>query len=480
MARTPSFAVPAALLLAVVVALAGPRAYVGGGSDDWHYLQAARCAATHGFCVPQAHWWARWPLVWPLGRLLAGVGESRGVLALAGLGWTLLAVGSLAALLRRWAGPVAAIGGAALLLAFPVLSDMAARLAVDTCELALALLGALLLDIGLERRDRRWLAAAGLALGLAVAARTTSLALLPPAALVAWYRGGRRALLPLAAGALVPPLAEALGYACAGLDPLLPWRLALHHTAIATQELARPVPPGEGPLLNPHWIAAWRPSAGIHWHWTVDPVVNLLAHPAFGPPALVAAGLALVHRRALAPDRRRVAGLALFAGVWVLALAYGLAVDPKPRMFLPAAAALAGVGGLALARGWATPLRWPGVALVALLFAHGVVEAGRMPDMAAAEREADRLVALDAAGTAVDETSRRALAFAPGVQALAAPARPRWQVTLAQGACPAGPLSSAWPVPPAGLSRWTAAAGIAPPPLVLCRFSAGRAASPPR
>ena len=68
----PAF-VAVALLFALV--LPNPVGYVGGGGDDWYYVQAARCVAAHGWCVPDTHWAARWPLVAPMGLALRLFGD---------------------------------------------------------------------------------------------------------------------------------------------------------------------------------------------------------------------------------------------------------------------------------------------------------------------------------------------------------------------------------------------------------------------
>src|SRR3954471_12277503 len=74
--RAPAIAFAlTAMLAALAINHAG---YRGGGADDWHYLEAARCAAAqHGLCVPTSHWWTRFPLVAPMALVLAIGGESR-------------------------------------------------------------------------------------------------------------------------------------------------------------------------------------------------------------------------------------------------------------------------------------------------------------------------------------------------------------------------------------------------------------------
>ena len=69
-------------LVALVISLAliliiNPVGFLGGGLDDWHYLNAARCWAAHGPCLPQDHWQGRWPVVAPIGASIFLLGENR-------------------------------------------------------------------------------------------------------------------------------------------------------------------------------------------------------------------------------------------------------------------------------------------------------------------------------------------------------------------------------------------------------------------
>src|SRR3954454_25363365 len=72
----------AVLGLAMLLALLNPIVFVGGGTDQSQYLQAANCYAHHGFCVATNHWETRIPVVAPLGGVIAILGVSRFALAL--------------------------------------------------------------------------------------------------------------------------------------------------------------------------------------------------------------------------------------------------------------------------------------------------------------------------------------------------------------------------------------------------------------
>jgi hypothetical protein len=68
----------AVALLALACVAINPIGFVGGGGDDTHYLDAARCWVSQGLlCVPTSHWWTRWPIVGPMAGAIALLGESR-------------------------------------------------------------------------------------------------------------------------------------------------------------------------------------------------------------------------------------------------------------------------------------------------------------------------------------------------------------------------------------------------------------------
>src|SRR3954466_164748 len=132
----------AAMLVALAVNHAG---YRGGGADDWHYLEAARCAAAqHGLCVPPSHWWARFPLVAPMALILAIGGESRLTVGIVPLLYAASAVVLFTMLVERRFGRAEAIVAGVLIATLPTVSLVLLQPNVDTAELAFTL-GALLL-----------------------------------------------------------------------------------------------------------------------------------------------------------------------------------------------------------------------------------------------------------------------------------------------------------------------------------------------
>jgi hypothetical protein len=157
-------------------------------------------------------------------------------------------------------------------------------------------------------------------------------------------RPGFRDLLFAASGFLLPFIVEFLLFWSNTGDPLWRRRLDLHHTLIPSSELRSHVNPSRGPLFNTSNIAGWKPAAGIHVHWAVDGILNLLASAQSGVSLLLTPLLALVARKEADGVARRTIRLWLIALGYASVLIYVLAIDPKPRlMFAPLAMANLGL-----------------------------------------------------------------------------------------------------------------------------------------
>jgi 4-amino-4-deoxy-L-arabinose transferase-like glycosyltransferase len=417
-----------AVVALVAVTLLNPLGYRGGGGDDWHYLEAARCAAAHGLCPPANHWWARLPLVVPMGWAIAGGGVSRLTVGLVPFLYALAALSCFTLLVQRQFGRGAAMVAGGLLATLPVAAFSWLQPNVDVPELAFLAAALLALDQAARSARRRWALAAGALLGLAILTRPTALVALPILAVLPLLHPPlRRFILPVLLGLAAPVLLEALFYALWLGDPLASWRLSLGHAALATDELPPGFHPARGPLFNPDYIAAWRRPMGIHVHWTVDPVLNLLASPAIG--LLLGGALLLL---LLAPPRpgdaegRKTLLLLGAAMLWFGALTYALAIDPKPRMFLPVAAAAAAIAGVQVMRLKARGRRLLALAVVGLVAAMSLVRIYDEQGVAALEPPARAWVAEAGAHLAVAIRRARFLALVRGVRALpVAPAADR-------------------------------------------------------
>ena len=135
------------LLLAVVVVIAiNPIGYIGGGMDDWQYLEAARCWRAHGPCLPHDHWQGRWPVIAPLAAVTTLFGESRFTVGLVPLAASVGCLVLLALLGNRLFGRPVGFIASLLYLTVPAFSIQLLDPTVEATELAFCLGGALALE----------------------------------------------------------------------------------------------------------------------------------------------------------------------------------------------------------------------------------------------------------------------------------------------------------------------------------------------
>lgn len=421
LARHPYLAVVAAALLLMLL---NPVGYVGGGWDDYYYLQAARCAAEYVYCLPAEHWARRFTFVAPLGWSIALLGDSRQALWLVPAAFSLAALTLLVAIVRRAFGNVPALLAGLALVLTPAFGERMLHLGVDIAELAFAFAAIACLQGRVRAGSAPWPLAAGALLALAVLTRPTALALLPlfvGGLVLAKARWRFFALFGL--GFLAPVLAEAAVYAALAGDPLLPWRLSLAHAAIPSTELESGVDLSRSPLFNPDFIGGWRPAAGIEIHWTVDALVNLLAHRATSVTMVGAIALLVLNARQLgttATGGKALPLLVLGAALYFGALVYAFAIDPKPRMFLPVMAVAAVIVGVLAPIAWRSGRKLFPAILGVVLAVNGVLLAMRQPDVRPFEAVAATFLETAPALLTVDENTRRLLALEPAVLLLPA------------------------------------------------------------
>ena len=366
--------------VAVVFLLLNPVGFTGGGADDSRYLVAARCWAAHGaMCLPDNHWATRWPALAPMAAGIVLLGEGRSSIGLGTLAGWIASIALIGWLGRLWFDRATGMLAAAVFASIPLASAWASQPSVDLIELAFQLGSLVLATLAYREQSVGLAVAGGVAAALAVQSRETSLLFCAVAgAAWLWLPRDRRGVLAWGLAGFGGAMAvEILAYAVATGDPLARYRLSLGHVTIASPELEPWVDTLRSPLFNADYVAGWKPAMGIRWWWPIDPWLNLFASPIFGPWLLAALAMGFLTK---GDDRRMLGRLALGAGLVALLLVYGLAVDPKPRMFLlPAAAAALAIGsatvGLARRGRGLVP-----IAAVLLLLVAGAVVIARLPD----------------------------------------------------------------------------------------------------
>ena len=425
----------------MLAAALNPVGYLGGGGDDWPYLVAAECWAKNGFCLPHDHWSARWPLVAPVGGSIALFGGSRASVSLVPFLYAAAALLLVSQVAGKLFARAAAVPAAAILAFTPVFSTSILTPNVDVVELTFLLCALAAWLRAASGKGGGWAFAGGAAFALAVQSRETSLAY--AAAFGLWFLlmspEQKRATIWAVPGFVLPTILQMLIHWALSGDPLLRLRLALAHARIPSTELAAHVDRSRSPLFNPDFIAGWKPAAGIDVQWLANPVLNLLASPAICLTLLAPLLLFLALRDKpffSRPAWRHAALLIGAATLGALLLIYGFAIDPKPRMFLPLAAASA-IGTAALgASAWAAGERRfvsivgllvIGLGLPATLSSFNTSRAG--PVAAVWVREAGD-------DMTVDVTGRRILALVPSVRGLPVndPSRPL-QLEFAAAGC---------------------------------------------
>lgn len=411
----PQFVIAAlpALALAIAFMVQSPIGYLGGGGDDWQYLEAARCLVEQGWCLPQTHWAARLPMTYSTAAAILLFGEARQTLWLVPIVYGLAGLSFFVSVMLERFGRRPAMIASIALVSTPAFGGQLLSLNVSLVEFGFAMAGLFALHRAALGNVRAWAMGGGAMIGLAIMSRTTSLALLPILFLVLVRMDRARLVAPLLGGVILPLACEAAVYGAITGNPAFSWALALGHTGLQSSALPAGVEPGLSPLFNPAVIGGWAQTMGIDIHWSVNGAINLLLDPAMGPTLVAAMGLLLLYRRD-AGDTGWIlaAGAAYFA-----ALTYGLAVHPMPRMFLPVAAAAAAVIGVLGARAGYGRIT---AALLVLLIANGALHGARNFDMRRIERVAEAWVQAEPDRWAIDETARRVLTLSPLVRSLPA------------------------------------------------------------
>jgi hypothetical protein len=321
-----------------MIMLINPAGFIGGGNDDWQYLNAARCLREHGFCLPQDHWQARWPVIVPIALFTEMLGESRLSVSIAPTLASFLSLVLLALIGNRlFHKPVGWIA-ALLLLLTPAFAVQLSEPSVEATELCLIFAGFLSVLFWHERPRFPLAFAAGLLFSLAIQVRETALVAAPFAFAYLCFARPRPKLSDLllaSAGFALPFLVEFAWFAFSTGDPFYRLKLSIHHTQIWSSELRGPIDRSHPPFFNKAYIANWNLQPGIHVHWAIDGLLNLVVNGVAGISIpFVALLLVFGHHKLESSVFRPALILWLTAITYAAILIYAFAVDPKPRMML--------------------------------------------------------------------------------------------------------------------------------------------------
>ena len=414
----------AAILLAYT--LINPVGFLGGGMDDWHYLNAARCWVAHGPCLPYDHWQARWPLVGAMAMAMRLFGENRFSVGLPSLLATIACVPPLAMIGNRLFAPPVGFGAMLIFLLVPSVAVELTDPNVEIIEFALLAWGFLALITARDNPQIRWPIVAGLLFALAFQTRET--AIVPIVAAGVWAlraipreRRWRVAALGAAAFA-VPLLVEFAAFVRLTGDPLYRRTLAMHHVLVPSTQLKGPIDDHSPPFFNPNFIANWRHEPGVHVHWAVDGLVNFLANSRAGIAQWAAPLLLLLFGGQVERTERRGAWIAIAVGLAIAAgFIYALAIDPKPRMLYAPIALCSMALAVAL-----IALERAGKVLIArtiaaVLVGNALFGVAGMQEVRGAEPVAAGWISRLPGRIAIDPTTRRHLALVPSAERLPDP-----------------------------------------------------------
>ncbi|MCM8556403.1 glycosyltransferase family 39 protein [Sphingomicrobium sediminis] len=357
--RSRTLAFVAAGLFAILCVWLNPVGYVGAGADDEQYLEAARCWVAYGGpCLPEDHWWSRWPVIAPVAASIALFGESRFAVGVGpALSWA-LAMFSIAALGTRWFGWRAGVAALVALAATPVVAVFALTPNPNVTELAFQLAALLAATIAFQRQSVGYAVLGGLLAAFALASRNTSILFL---GISAWSwlfldADKRKVLLWAILGLAIGVMAEMAVYAAATGDPLYRYLLAMNHTGIPSAALPDDFDITQSALFNPAYVAAWEREAGVQVFWPIDGWLNLMVGARMAPLLWSALFAVVLLRSNLAASTKRHLGMLWLATAFIVVmLTWGLAIDPKARMFMGLAAVSALTLGAIIKASWGKP-----------------------------------------------------------------------------------------------------------------------------
>jgi len=415
---------PVALVIfATGIIWLNPVGFVGGGADDTEYLKAVRCWVAAGEpCLAPTHWATRWPIIAPIALATGLLGESRATIALAPFAYACTSLALMVMIGNRLFGRPSGYIAAAALVLTPAFAMQTLEPAADGVELAWLLASFAAALLAFDRRSWRWALTAGIALGIAAETRDTSLAMFPVAAAAIFFvpRDRRHPMLWMIPGMLIPILVEGLTYWIVAGDPLWRFRLSLGHVQIPSAELPEGFDTSQSPLFNPHYIAGWKREAAVSLFWPIDPWLNLLVGFRLGVNLVAAILLALLFTgRFLEPRSRRLLGYLIGGAlIYSCVLIYGLAIDPKSRMFFILAASSSMAIGAIVTRAWRGDGRLGVVTVAAVMIPLASLTVAVQGHTRSSERAAASWIEQYPGQIEVDPASRKYLMLVKGLDRL--------------------------------------------------------------
>ena len=405
-----------------LILLVNPVGFVGGGWDDWQYLNSARCWVEHGPCLPHDHWQGRWPVIAPIAAMISLFGESRLTIGLPSLIYAIGCLFLLARLGNRLVRAPVGYLASLVLLAMPIFGVELLGPNAEHPELFWLLAAANFIEA--YARNQSWMLAfaAGLSWSLAFQVRETAVAALPLLAVAGWMLARRdiSAIAAAAMGAAIPLLLELIAYYAATGDPLWRRHLSVAHTNIPSTELVGQVDHSKPPFFNPDYIAGWKHQPGIKLHWTVDGLLNLVANVMAGLGIGLSLVLAAAFWRRLERTERQWVGWTISAGLfWACFLIYVLAIDPKPRMMFVPVTLTALTLAILLRRLWRTGSAPLASATLAICWGVGMANILLHPQVRTSEQLASQWAAQHPRTIETSETTRRHLALTPAANGFA-------------------------------------------------------------
>jgi 4-amino-4-deoxy-L-arabinose transferase-like glycosyltransferase len=268
-------------------------------------------------------------------------GESRLTLGIWPLAASMMSASLIAVIGNRlFQSPVGWLA-AVIFVATPAFSIQIIGPSAEAVELMFLLGGTALIIEWLDQKSKWTAFGSGLCFALAFQVKETSLT---AAVIAGIYVLTRRPRFPdvlmAAVGFAGPFVIECIVYSAVTGDAFYRRNLSLAHTQIPSTELQRPIDRQSSPIFNRSIISSWRREPGVHVHWTLDGIINLLANAKAGLTLWLAPLGLLVLRPVLTVQQRKAAWALLgCAFLYIVILVFVFAVDPKPRMmFAPLAA----------------------------------------------------------------------------------------------------------------------------------------------